>query len=338
MLRSLVGSEMCIRDSVQVVARLRPFLPNETQDRCVRAEGENIGLLQQGGNEEHMFAFDRCYSEQSEQEAIYTNELAPLVSKVSEGFNATLFCYGVTGSGKTYTMSGLIDRAIAQCLALPGYAVRVSYFQILNERLQDLLSDSGEQELQVREKDGRLVIPGATDTSIDSLAMFEAVLERASSNRTTAHTNSNEASSRSHAVLKIQVESPTVTGTLNLIDLAGSEDNRVTGNSGARLVESANINRSLFNLGKVIDALNSKSSHVPYRESKLTRVLQDSLGGQAHTVMIVNLPPGVPFYHHVLNTCLLYTSDAADEEDSVDIWGPRLTQKKKHHKRQVVKS
>jgi len=143
---------------------------------------------------------------------------------------------------------------------------------------------------------------------------FEELYDRAMKNRSTAATAMNQGSSRSHAVLMLKVlhADGVHCGKLHLIDLAGSEDNRSTGNSGARIVESSNINKSLFNLGKVIDSLNdakkqcdSKSSstvHVPYRDSKLTRLLQDSLGGGNRATMVINLPPGLLFFHHVCNT------------------------------------
>ena len=170
------------------------------------------------------------FTTRASQETLYDSELQTLLDQVTQGFNATLFCYGVTGSGKTHTINGLLPRAIAACLALPDHSTDLSYFQILNERLQDLLSEEEEcAELQIREKDGEVLIPGATEVRLQSQEHFDELQQAALSRRATAHTKSNTASSRSHAVLRLRLSTAKVTGVLNLIDLAGSEDNRVTG-------------------------------------------------------------------------------------------------------------
>jgi len=307
--------------SVRVVARLRPFLDGEDNERCIAVEGSQVVLNDpRRVEEEQRFDFDRCFEETVSQDAVFDSEAQPLVEGVFSGLNTTLFCYGVTGSGKTFTMSGIVPRTIKAIFGLAKEAeaahpggrciVQMSFLQILNEKVQDLLQPAND-DLPLREnKEKKILIPGLSEEVLTDEESFTVAYDRALKNRSTAATAMNQGSSRSHAVLIIKVTHANGVncGKLHLIDLAGSEDNRSTGNSGARIVESANINKSLFNLGKVIDSLNEKATvkggavHVPYRDSKLTRLLQDSLGGGARSTMFINLPPGLLFFHHVMNT------------------------------------
>uniref|UniRef100_UPI00358F4BB5 kinesin-like protein KIF22-A n=1 Tax=Myxine glutinosa TaxID=7769 RepID=UPI00358F4BB5 len=215
--------------------------------------------------------------------------------------------------GKTHTMvgtsgnPGVIPRAVGDLLQASQAAAEtklwtvsfsISYLEIYLEKVRDLL-DTNKQDLPIRQGcSGAIQDPGLTERVIDSYTQFERIFVPASRHRMTASTQLNHTSSRSHSLLMLRVVKAEQVapfrrflGKLHLVDLAGSEDNRRTGNSGVRLKESGSINSSLFALSKVVDALNQGSACVPYRESKLTHLLQDSLGGSTHTVMVTNLAP-----------------------------------------------
>ncbi|KAG8543472.1 hypothetical protein GDO81_024574 [Engystomops pustulosus] len=214
---------------------------------------------------------------------------------------------------------GIIPRAVMDLLQMTrgmkdkpveenwSYTITMSYVEIYQEKVMDLLEPKN-KDLPIREdKDHNILIPGVTQKDIVTFSDFDEYLFRANQNRTVASTKLNDRSSRSHAVLIIKVQktqqiSPyrQLNGKLYLIDLAGSEDNRRTGNEGIRLKESGAINSSLFTLSKVVDALNQGLPRIPYRDSKLTRLLQDSLGGSAHSVMITNIAPEQKYYFDTL--------------------------------------
>ncbi|KAJ7314068.1 hypothetical protein JRQ81_005992 [Phrynocephalus forsythii] len=209
--------------------------------------------------------------------------------------------------GKTHTMlgtpdqPGVIPRAVRDVLQMTRndssdgwkYSVSMSYLEIYQEKVLDLLKPSL-HDLPIREdRNHNILVPGLTQKEITSFADFESCFLPASCNRTVASTQLNQRSSRSHAVLLLR---------LCLIDLAGSEDNRRTGNKGLRLKESGAINTSLFVLSKVVDALNQGLQRVPYRDSKLTRLLQDSLGGTAHSLIIANIAPEKRYYFDTLTS------------------------------------
>ncbi|AFN84172.1 kinesin-like DNA-binding protein [Encephalitozoon romaleae SJ-2008] len=203
-----------------------------------------------------------------------------------KGHNQTLFCYGSTGAGKTYTMVGhsgsygLMHNLVKDVLAYGSFLV--SYMEIYNEKIYDLLEP---KELVLRECNGTIVIPNLFNKRVENIEEFEEVFRQGTKNRTTAETKLNKNSSRSHGILRISVGEH----KLNLIDLAGSENNRKTGNEGIRLTESNSINRSLFVLGKVVNAILKGEKRIPYRDSKLTRLLQDSLGGSSLCYIIANI-------------------------------------------------
>ncbi|KAM5198070.1 kinesin-like protein KIF22 isoform 4-T5 [Hipposideros larvatus] len=213
---------------------------------------------------------------------------------------------------------GVIPRALMDLLQLTreegaegrpwALSVTMSYLEIYQEKVLDLL-DPASGDLVIREDcRGNILIPGLTQKPIASFADFERHFLPASGNRTVGATRLNQRSSRSHAVLLVKVDQRERLapfrqreGKLYLIDLAGSEDNRRTGNKGLRLKESGAINTSLFVLGKVVDALHQGLPRVPYRDSKLTRLLQDSLGGSAHSILIANIAPERCFYLDTLS-------------------------------------
>jgi kinesin family protein 22 len=214
----------------------------------------------------------------------------------------------------THQDPGIIPRSVESILSFAQEnktptkktAILISYLEIYNEKIYDLLSSSC-QDLPIREDQSRnIFIPNLTETEIVSIEDFRKTYEIGCKNRTVAGTKLNSQSSRSHAILLLKVitkdNNKTLCGKLNLIDLAGSEDNRRTDNKGIRLTESSNINQSLFVLAKVVNSLNRGDNRIPYRDSKLTRILQDSLGGNALSLIIANIAPGQQFYLDTYNT------------------------------------
>ncbi|XP_072423636.1 kinesin-like protein KIF22 isoform X2 [Chiloscyllium punctatum] len=318
------------RRQVRVVVRLRPYRSTEDdqqQGPCVHGlDTRSLELVKWRSQAESMqYNFDAFYGDDTSQLEIYVNSVKPILSHVLNGQNASVFAYGPTGAGKTHTMLGsaeqpgvvprslldifLMVREQSDQLCGPSWRfnVTMSYLEIYQEKVLDLL-ETTHQDLLIREdQDKNIFIPDLTEQRITSFMEFEQFFLPATQRRTTASTKLNCRSSRSHSVLlikvtKLQQEAPfrQLTGKLYLIDLAGSEDNRRTGNEGLRLKESGAINNSLFVLSKVVDALNQGLRRIPYRDSKLTRLLQDSLGGTAHSVMITNIAPEYKYYYDTL--------------------------------------
>uniref|UniRef100_A0A452G3L2 Kinesin-like protein n=1 Tax=Capra hircus TaxID=9925 RepID=A0A452G3L2_CAPHI len=309
---------------VRVAVRLRPFVDGtagENDTPCVRGlDSCSLEIANWRNHQETLkYQFDAFYGERSSQQDIYAGSVQPILRHLLEGQNASVLAYGPTGAGKTHTMlgspeqPGVIPRALMDLLQLTreegaegrpwALSVTMSYLEIYQEKVLDLLEPSS-GDLVIREDcRGNILIPGLTQKAITSFADFERHFLPASRNRTVGATRLNQRSSRSHAVLLVKVDQRERLapfrqreGKLYLIDLAGSEDNRRTGNKGLRLKESGAINTSLFVLGKVVDALNQGLPRVPYRDSKLTRLLQDSLGGSAHSILIANIAPERRFY------------------------------------------
>ncbi|CAN1275288.1 Kinesin-like protein KIN-10B, partial [Linum perenne] len=304
---------------IRVIVRVRPFLPTEITNQ---EPSSCVSLLDQGsesGEEVAVYLKDpessrnECYMldsffglEEDNVNRIFRREVSPLIPGVFDGCNATVFAYGATGSGKTYTMQGseelpgLMPLAMSNVLSRGsriGSSAEISYYEVYLDRCYDLL-EQNETEISILEdKDGKIHVKGLSQVSVSSMQEFQEVFSRGTRRRKTAHTGLNDVSSRSHGVLVITVSTPledgsSISGKLNLIDLAGNEDNRKTFNEGIRLLESAKINQSLFALSNVIYALNNNKSWIPYRESKLTRILQDSLGGTSRALMVACLNPG----------------------------------------------
>lgn len=276
------------------------------------------------------FTFDAAYDQESVQKDLYIETFAPLVDSVLEGFNGTIFAYGQTGTGKTFTMEGvkgdpelegviprsfhhIFDR-ISNAPEDERYLVRASYLEIYQEEIRDLLSkDHLTNRLELRERpDCGVYVKDLSPFVCKGRTEIEHVMSVGNANRTVGATNMNEHSSRSHAIFLVTVErsrpdaegeSHICVGRLNLVDLAGSERQAKTGATGNRLKEATKINLSLSALGNVISALvDGRSSHIPYRDSKLTRLLQDSLGGNAKTIMVANFGPSKFNYDETLTT------------------------------------
>ena len=303
---------------------------------CVRVTS-NIGLVEiknpkaEATDPPKQFTFDAAYDQQSKQKDLYEETFAPLVNSVLEGFNGTIFAYGQTGSGKTFTMEGfkndlemegviprsfrhIFDR-ISNAPEDERYLVRASYLEIYQEEIRDLLAkDHMTKRLELRERpDCGVYVKDLSPFVCKSRSEIEHVMTVGNANRTVGATNMNEHSSRSHAIFLVTVErsrpdkdsgeSHICVGKLNLVDLAGSERQAKTGATGERLKEANKINLSLSALGNVISALvDGHSSHIPYRDSKLTRLLQDSLGGNAKTIMVANIGPSKFNYDETLTT------------------------------------
>ncbi|KAM7468080.1 hypothetical protein LguiB_015642 [Lonicera macranthoides] len=317
-------SSSSISSTVRVIVRVRPFLPDETIGRnptpCVsllnnsqfdpNVEDEvTVHLKDQGTSRNECYKLDSFFGQEDNKvNQIFQKEVSPLIPGIFYGCNATVFAYGATGSGKTYTMQGskdlpgLMPLAMSTILSMckrTGSGTEISYYEVYMDRCYDLLELKPKEIAVLDDKDGQIHLKGLSRVPVNSMSEFHEAISCAIQRRKVAHTGLNDVSSRSHGVLVIAISTPcadgssnVISGKLNLIDLAGNEDNRRTCNEGIRLQESAKINRSLFALSNVISALNNNMPRVPYRESKLTRILQDSLGGTSRALMVACLNPG----------------------------------------------
>uniref|UniRef100_A0A5F9CE71 Kinesin-like protein n=1 Tax=Oryctolagus cuniculus TaxID=9986 RepID=A0A5F9CE71_RABIT len=262
------------------------------------------------------FTFDGAYHTDHVTEQIYNEIAYPLVEGVTEGYNGTIFAYGQTGSGKSFTI-GIIPTAFEHvfesCAENTKFLVRASYLEIYNEDVRDLLGANTKQKLELKEHPEKGVyVKGLSMHTVHSVAQCERVMETGWKNRSVGYTLMNKDSSRSHSIFTISIEIYAVdergkdhlrAGKLNLVDLAGSERQSKTGATGERLKEATKINLSLSALGNVISALvDGRCRHIPYRDSKLTRLLQDSLGGNTKTLMVACLSPADNNYDESLST------------------------------------
>lgn len=320
---------------VQVVVRCRPMDEKETLRGCSRVVEvfPSRGVVEihnprDGPSRENVkvFTFDAVYNWQASQQDLYEETVRPLVSSVLDGFNGTIFAYGQTGTGKTYTMEGskmepdkrgIIPRSFEHIFNHISrsenmqYLVRASYLEIYQEEVRDLLHPDQSLRFELKEKpDTGVYVKDLSNSVCKSAMEIQELMNRGNQNRTIGATNMNEHSSRSHAIFLITIEMGMMeegtgirVGKLNLVDLAGSERQAKTGSSGERLKEASKINLSLSALGNVISALvDGKTTHVPYRDSKLTRLLQDSLGGNSKTIMVANIGPASYNYEETLTT------------------------------------
>jgi len=292
---------------------------------------------------EKQYAFDFAFDKNVTQQEVYQKTTGFLLEGVISGFNATVFAYGSTGAGKTYTMlgdqtsPGLMLMTIAELYRSMNansferrYKVKLSYLEIYNENIRDLLS-GGTEQLEIWEDPIKgITVSGLTELQAESAEEVISMVQVGNTRRTCEPTKANETSSRSHAVLQVIIEhsdkaagteAQVISGKLSLIDLAGSERAANTQNRGLRLIEGANINRSLLALGNCINALyfanlKGTKAYIPYRDSKLTRILKDSLGGNCRTVMIACISPCVKTFEDTHNT-LKYANRAKNIKTSV---------------------
>lgn len=288
------------------------------------------------------FGFDRVFDHYAKQYEVFQHTTKKLIDPVLNGYNCTCFAYGATGSGKTYTMVGTPENPGVMVLTLKelynvmetrkdtDFDVRISYLEIYNERIRDLLVPNSKYLILNDDENGCPSVSGLSYHKPKSADDILLLLQEGNKRRTQAFTNSNAQSSRSHAILQIivsqkekasSIESVKKIGKLSLIDLAGSERASRTKNRGSLLVEGANINKSLLALGNCINALGDgykEGKYVPYRDSKLTRLLKDSLGGNCKTVMISNISPSNYCYEDTFNT-LTYANRAKNIKTKVRV-------------------
>ena len=314
--------DQIIQDTAVLVSvRVRPMNKREiglNSKSCVIPTGPgSLKLLETNTSETRGYNFDSVLPERSTQKRVYDLTAKRILGKVLDGFNGCIFAYGQTGSGKTYTMQGLpglpgviprlctdLFKRIEKAKGKKTFGIKASYVEIYNENIRDLVGHSNNINLREHQKTGTVKMLGCTEVKIESEEDIQKLLKLGQSRRMTGSTNMNEVSSRSHAILTLFLKQVTVVGgttltsKLSLIDLAGCERVKNTGATGDRLHEGASINLSLSALGNVVNALTSKKkgkgkkkAHIPYRDSKLTRLLQDSLGGNACTLMICNVSP-----------------------------------------------
>ncbi|KAF7485271.1 kinesin protein KIFC3-like [Marmota monax] len=306
-----------LKGNIRVIARVRPVTkedgegPEATNAVTFDPDDDSIiHLLHKG--KPVSFELDKVFSPWASQQDVF-QEVQALITSCIDGFNVCIFAYGQTGAGKTYTMEGTpenpgINQRALQLLFSEvqdkasdwEYTITVSAAEIYNEVLRDLLGREPQEKLEIRlcpDGSGQLYVPGLTEFQVQSVGDINKVFEFGHTNRTTEFTNLNEHSSRSHALLIVTVRGVDcstglrTTGKLNLVDLAGSERVGKSGAEGSRLREAQHINKSLSALGDVIAALRSRQGHVPFRNSKLTYLLQDSLSGDSKTLMVVQVSP-----------------------------------------------
>uniref|UniRef100_A0A8C2Q934 Kinesin-like protein n=1 Tax=Cyprinus carpio TaxID=7962 RepID=A0A8C2Q934_CYPCA len=311
------------------------FDPKEEEVTFFRGQRVGNRDVRRRANKDLKFVFDSVFREDSSQVEVFENTTKAIVDGVLNGYNCTVFAYGATGAGKTHTMLGSSDDPGVTFLTVKELFARMdlikedkvfnlafSYLEVYNEQIRDLLTNSG--PLAVREDSSSgVVVQGLTLHQPKSAEHILEALDYGNRNRTQHPTDMNATSSRSHAVFQIYLRQQDKTASLNpnvrvakmsLIDLAGSERASATNAKGARLREGANINRSLLALGNVINTLANpkcKKTHIPYRDSKLTRLLKDSLGGNCRTVMIANVSPSSLSYEDTHNT-LKYANRAKE--------------------------
>ncbi|XP_053506298.1 kinesin-like protein KIF21A isoform X1 [Ictalurus furcatus] len=375
--------------SVRVALRIRPQLAKEKIEGCHICTFVTPGEPQVILGKDKAFTYDYVFDMDSQQDAIYSNCTEKLIEGCFEGYNATIFAYGQTGSGKTYTMGtgfdvsisedelGIIPRAVShlfrgieerkqaareQGCPVPEFKINAQFLELYNEEVLDLFDTTRDVEARKQKSNikihedasGGIYTVGVSTRTVSTAAEMMQCLKLGAFSRTTASTQMNVQSSRSHAIFTIHLcqvrvcassnnnetdnrlangssemnEFETLTAKFHFVDLAGSERLKRTGATGDRAKEGISINCGLLALGNVISALGDKSkrsTHVPYRDSKLTRLLQDSLGGNSQTVMIACISPSDRDFMETLNT-LKYANRARNIKNKVMVNQDRASQ------------
>jgi len=331
--RKLFNEIQELKGNIRVYCRIRPFLPGEDQkSTTIEYIGDDGDLIianptRKGNGGSKSFKFNKVLGPTASQDEVF-KDIQPLIRSVLDGYNVCIFAYGQTGSGKTYTMTGPENatekewgvnyRALNDLFHISHnrgdtikYEISVQMIEIYNEQIRDLLGSSGPEKklgiLNASQPNG-LAVPDATLHPVNSTFDVIQLMRMGLANRAVGSTALNERSSRSHSVVTIHIRGvnlkngATLRGALHLVDLAGSERVDRSAVTGDRLKEAQHINKSLSALGDVIFSLSQKNAHVPYRNSKLTQVLQSSLGGHAKTLMFVQINPDVSSYSETLST------------------------------------
>lgn len=333
--------------NVQVIVRCRPLSEDEMRlhTPVVISCNENrreISAVQNIANKQidRTFLFDKVFGPTSQQKELFDQAVSSIVYEVLEGYNCTIFAYGQTGTGKTYTMeggarkkngefpsdAGVIPRAVKQIFDIleaqsAEYNMKVTFLELYNEEITDLLApeetskfvdDKAKKPIALMEDGkGGVFVRGLEEEIVSTANEIYKILEKGSAKRRTAETLLNKQSSRSHSIFSITIHIKECTpegeemikcGKLNLVDLAGSENISRSGAREGRAREAGEINKSLLTLGRVINALVEHSGHVPYRDSKLTRLLRDSLGGKTKTCIIATISPSIHCLEETLST------------------------------------
>ncbi|KAI6646163.1 Kinesin heavy chain-like [Oopsacas minuta] len=347
--------------NIRVVCRVRPLNNNEISlggEQCVTFPKPNVISLLGA-----YYPFDKVFEPHSTQYDVYDFTAKPIIKDVLNGFNGTIFAYGQTASGKTHTMEGNLSKPELfgitprivndifdyiynmdpECNV--EFTLKVSYFEVYNEEIRDLL-DLTKGKLSIHEdRSGKPFVKGLSDHAVASPEEVMELIEEGKSNRHVSVTNMNEHSSRSHSVFIFQVCQENIEskrkllGKLYLVDLAGSEKAKKTGAEGSTLNEAKNINMSLLCLGNVIEGLVLKKAHISYRDSKLTRILQESLGGNARTTIAICCSPS-SFNEMETKNTILFGSRAKtikntiirNEELTADEWKARYNKLKKQYR------
>ena len=347
-------------DNVAVVIRCRPQNKRETK----RGEGIIVTTntvasevvvqhpqRNQRDDGKRRFTFDHVFGPKSTQDDVYLTVVKPVVAEVLQGFNCTVFAYGQTGTGKTHTMEGdvssqeqkgIIPRSVEDiferlnALGSCDWSVKISFMELYNEQLDDLLvqETTGPRLKLAQTASGDVVVQNLEDVLVKSADEIYSHLDSALAKRRVSATQMNQKSSRSHSVFTITIhiketspegEGLLKVGKLNLVDLAGSECVGRSGAQGDRKREAGNINQSLLTLGRVISALVEKRGHVPYRDSKLTRILRESLGGKAKTTIIATVTPSSSAFEETCST-LKYANTAKSIENKPEV-NQRMTKR-----------
>lgn len=305
-----------LKGNIRVYCRVRPMLPFETQaghkDVMSYPTPDEVSFLD-GAGRPKTFEFDEVYQPATSQETVF-GDTSPLIDSVVDGYNVCIFAYGQTGSGKTFTMGGSDDennqginsRALQRLFQIikersetEKSTVCLSVLEIYCEQIRDLLAKSGSKETYEVKQGGPFgsYVTNMTEVPVESAKNITSIMTKAQANRSQGKTNMNEHSSRSHMILYIIVRTTNIQtglqsyGKLSLIDLAGSERLDKSGAVGQQQKEAVSINKSLSSLGDVISGLSQNSKHIPFRNSVLTFLLQDSMAGQAKVLMFVCVSP-----------------------------------------------
>lgn len=295
-------------EPVRIAIRERPVGGDEEVESIVQHHGVNDQILVV---DERPFAFDYVFRPETSQVMVYDALIRPLVVKMINGFYCTALAYGQTGTGKTFTMGlqwdhsgphdinrGMITRALDQTFELlrearnkEDYEIEVSFIEIYNEKIYDLLSENSTEPVNTR----GCKFNGGTKRQVTRADQAQDILLEGNKNRHVRPTKMNTLSSRSHAIFSIHAsvvhDDARIVSALHLVDLAGSEGVRRTGHQGAALAEGVHINQGLLSIGKVLQALSIGSKVIPYRDSILSTVLQDSLNSNSYLTLLACISP-----------------------------------------------